>query len=191
MILLLMNKKDQLDTFRRWSKVTEIVVSSLFLITGIWMLVLKPTVNYIQIIKFIAIVAAIPLGIIGFSRYNKLLGTLSFVFIVLAYGLAEMGKKIVLKKSIDSVINTDGKALDYDQMKHGETLYKAYCIQCHGGDGKLMLQKASDLSVTKMDRNQIKEIINNGKNTMPAFNKVLSSEETQAIVTYVETLRKD
>ncbi|MDQ3190836.1 MAG: SirB2 family protein [Bacteroidota bacterium] len=191
MILLLMNKKNQLDSFRKWIKVPEIIVSSLFLITGVWMILLKPTVNYMQVFKLIAVVAAIPCGVIGFARYNKVLGTLSFVLIVAAYGLAEMSKKIVIKEPLDKAIVIDEEAVEYDQLIHGEALYSAYCVQCHGKDGKLMLQEASDLSNTQMDRNEMMEIIYTGKGRMPAFNQVLTAREMEAVVTYVETLRQD
>ena len=191
LILLLINKKDQLDQFRKGIKIPEIIVSVLFLLTGVWMLVLKPGLNYIQIIKLTAVVAAIPCGVIGFSRYNKVLGTLSFVFIVGAYGLAEMGKKFIPKASLDPTIIIDSEAKDYNQLKHGEELYLSYCSSCHGKDGKLRLQNASDLSTIAMNRSEMMEVIHNGKGVMPAFRKVLTPEEMEAIVVYVETLRAD
>ena len=191
MVLLLINKKTQLDQFRKWTKIPEIIVSVLFLLTGVWMLVLKPSLNYIQIIKLAAVVAAIPCGVIGFSRYNKLLGTLSFVFIIGAYGLAEMGKKFIPKASLDPDVIIDPEAQEYNQLRHGEELYISYCSGCHGKDGKLMLQKATDLSTTEMGRNEMIKIIHNGKGVMPAFQKVLTPEETEAVVAYVETLRAD
>jgi mono/diheme cytochrome c family protein len=191
MILLLMNKKDQLTNFRKWTKVPEIIVSSLFLITGIWMLLLKPTMSIFQVIKLAAVVAAIPFGIIGFVRGNKLLGVLSFVFILAAYGLAEMGKKYVPKVELGPEIITDAEAKDYDQLRHGEALYKEYCKSCHGPDGKLGLGGAYDLATSKLSEQDAMAIILNGKGTMPGFRKVLTQRDTDAIVEYIKTLRTE
>jgi mono/diheme cytochrome c family protein len=191
MILLLMNKKEQLTNFRKWTKVPEIIVSTLFLVTGIWMLILKPTMSIFQVIKLAAVVAAIPCGVIGFVRGNKILGVLSFVLIVAAYGLAEMGKKFVQKVDLGPEIVTDIDAKEYDQLRHGEALYREYCKSCHGPDGKLGLGGAYDLATSRLSDSDAMTIIMNGKGTMPGFKQVLTPRDANAVLEYIKTLRTE
>jgi mono/diheme cytochrome c family protein len=191
MILLLMNKKEQLTNFRKWTKVPEIIVSTLFLVTGIWMLILKPTMSIFQVIKLAAVVAAIPCGVIGFVRGNKILGVLSFVLIVAAYGLAEMGKKFVQKVDLGPEIVTDIDAKEYDQLRHGEALYREYCKSCHGPDGKLGLGGAYDLATSRLSDSDAMTIMMNGKGTMPGFKQVLTQRDADAVLEYIKTLRTE
>lgn len=72
----------------------------------------------------------------------------------------------------------------------GQTLYEANCTTCHGNDGKLGVLGAKDLSVTAFTKDQMIEIITNGKNTMTPFAAMLSAEETNAVAEYVQTLKK-
>jgi uncharacterized membrane protein SirB2 len=188
MVLLLMDR-EKLDKFRKITKVPEIIVSVLFLATGIGMLIMKPTMSFTQVIKLALVVAAIPFGVIGFARGNKVIGVLSFVCLVGAYGLAEMGKRIIPKVQLAPEIITDAEAKDYDQLRHGEALYTEYCRSCHGPDGKLGLGGAYDIATSTINRTEEMNVILNGRGTMPAFRNVLSQRDVEAIVAFTQTLR--
>lgn len=71
----------------------------------------------------------------------------------------------------------------------GQSLYESNCTSCHGEDGKLCALSAKDLSVTNFSKEQMEEIIANGKSTMTPFGNMLNKEEISAVADYVETLK--
>lgn len=71
-----------------------------------------------------------------------------------------------------------------------QSLYETNCTSCHGSDGKLCALGAKDLSVSSMSKEQMTEIITNGKNTMTPFGSMLSKEEIDSVAAYVQTLKK-
>ncbi|MEM1137750.1 MAG: hypothetical protein AAGI07_18065, partial [Bacteroidota bacterium] len=56
-VLLLIGKKDNLDTFSKKVKIPEMVISFLFLITGAVMLFQLPEIKILLIIKIVAVFA--------------------------------------------------------------------------------------------------------------------------------------
>jgi mono/diheme cytochrome c family protein len=172
-ILLLSNKQDLLQKFTKTVKVPEMIVSAMFLITGVYLLFQLPSINNIMIIKLVLVFASIPVAIIGFKKGNKLLAALSLLMITASYGLAEVGKK-KREKGAD-IISTN---------INGREIYEARCASCHGLDGKAGLSGASDLSASAMDKEQIMEVIRNGKNTMPPVD--ITPEQSEAVAVYLE-----
>ena len=72
----------------------------------------------------------------------------------------------------------------------GQSLFKTNCTNCHGADGKLCALGAKDLSASSMTKEQMIEIISNGKNTMAPFGNMLKKEEISNVADYVQTLKK-
>lgn len=80
----------------------------------------------------------------------------------------------------------------------GEDVYKSHCVVCHGADGSgnttLGKQlKASDLrgeDVQKLTDAELKQVISNGKNNMPAFGGQVTAAEVDDLVKYVRTFAK-
>jgi mono/diheme cytochrome c family protein len=89
------------------------------------------------------------------------------MFIVAAYGLAEMSRTKKIDKSV-----TDGKSI-----------YEANCAVCHGNDGKLGMAGASDLSQTKLSQSEIASIILNGKGAMPKVK--MTDDQANAVAEYI------
>jgi len=171
-ILLLSNKNELLEKFSKKVKVFEMIVSALFLITGVYLATQLPLggkFDYLFYIKVGMVLAAIPIAIIGFKRSNKILAALSLLLITGSYGIAEVysKRKAVPKENANQLASNDGKSL-----------YELNCAVCHGNDGKLGLAGAKDISITSMDISAITEIIRNGKGAMPAS----QVDETQAAV---------
>lgn len=82
-----------LEVFRSYKKKTiiaESVLATLFLITGVWLLTqvgfaaLGPWFH----LKLTLVVLAIPIGIIGFKKENKIMVGLSTLFFLYVLGLA-------------------------------------------------------------------------------------------------------
>jgi len=187
-ILLLGNKEENLAKFTKTVKVPEMIISTLFLATGIYMLTQIPEHNVLLIIKIVLVLASIPLAIVGFKKKNKALAVISLLFLIGAYGLAEVSKK----KRLNPVAGQENTvAPDANGAVDAHAIYTANCTKCHGEDGKAGLLGASDLSVSTMDANAMLEIVKSGKNgTMPAFAGALTDEQIGAVVGYIETLKK-
>ena len=177
-ILLLLNRKEAVQSFAKKVKILEMLVSVLFLATGIYLMTQIPEIEPILIIKITMVLLAIPLAIVGFKKSNKGLAVLSFILITGAFGIGEMMKN---KKAIvsENAVNTDGTI-------NGQELYSSNCVSCHGADGKAKLAGALDLSITQLSNDSISNIILNGRNAMGKING-LTPEQAQAIAAYVTT----
>lgn len=72
----------------------------------------------------------------------------------------------------------------------GKQLYKTYCVACHGSNGKLKLNAASDLSLSQMTLEERIKNISEGGSMMPAFAEVISEEQIAAVAVYLEELKE-
>jgi uncharacterized membrane protein SirB2 len=172
-ILLLSDRDELLEKFKKKTKVAEMVVSFGFLATGIFLMTQLPEINNLLIIKLVLVVLSIPLAVIGFKKKNKVLATLSFFLIVVSFSLAYKAKAA---KAGDKIIALSGKEI-----------FEQKCSLCHGSEDKLKMSGAKDLSVTQLQHSGIVDIITNGKNTMAAYNETLTSEQIEAVASYIET----
>lgn len=176
-VMLLINKTEQLEKFTKVVKVPEMIISFLFLATGVYMLTQIPVINNLLIIKIVAVLVSIPLAVIGFKKKNKALAAISLLLIITAYGLAEMSKKKAAKGD-QEVVGVSG-----------EEIYIAKCALCHGNDGKLGQMAATDLSSSSLDHATLIEVINKGRGAMVGFEGALTSEQVEAVAQHVESLR--
>lgn len=179
-ILLLANKEDGLAKFTKTVKIPEMLFSTLYLATGIYMLTQIPEIKTLMIIKIIVVFSAIPIAIIGFKKKNKALAVISLLLIITAYGLAEMSKK-QKSKTMETIS---------ESTINGKEIYTLSCTPCHGEDGKLGLMDASDLSSSTTDIATRIELIKNGKGAMTPFAGILTDEQIKAVAEYSETLKK-
>jgi uncharacterized membrane protein SirB2 len=171
-ILLLSDKNDILARFTRFIRIPEIVVSVLFLGTGIYLMTQLPSVPSLIWIKLILVFASIPIAIVGFKKSNKILAALSLVMITASFGIAEISHKKKIKADNTGIAAADGKSL-----------YENNCASCHGPDGRLGLAGAKDLAATPLDEAGIKTIILQGKGLMPAAQ--VNEQQADAIASYV------
>lgn len=190
LVFLLSEKGDWLEKLTKKTKIAEIILSVLFLLTGIGMIFNLAEVKSSFVIKLIAVFTSIPLAIVGFRKKNKILASLSVILIVVSYGLAEMGKRSVEKKTLSSEIVQDASFSGYDLALHGKAVYTAYCQVCHGEEGNLGRSGAKNLQISTLSEQEVNNIIINGKGNMAAYEKVLSEQEVKAVTAYVLSLRK-
>ena len=180
-VLLLSNRTEVLTGFSRKTKVFEMIVSALFLLTGIYLSTQLPyggKYDYLFYMKLVMIAAAIPLAVIGFKRQNKMLAALSLLLITASYGAAEAYSK---RKGIARTAPTEaGQAAQTTDAD----LYQRNCALCHGGDGKLGASGAKDITATTLNANGIKEIILQGRGLMNPVK--VSDDEADRIAGYVE-----
>lgn len=178
--LLLAGRNEQLDNFSKKFRVPEMIISFLFLITG-GLLLIDGVMTPMLIGKIAIVFASIPLAVIGFKRKNKVLGLLSVVLLIAAYGLAEMDK-VGAKRAADVPAATTG-------IDQGKAIYETNCIACHGADGKSMLAGAKDITATELKDEEIMTLLQNGKNGMPAYKDVYSNEELGNVISYIRTFK--
>jgi len=69
-------------------------------------------------------------------------------------------------------------------LKMGEYIWKTNCVLCHGHDGKLSVNGAKDLALSKMKVEDRMIIIRDGKNQMVPFKSLLSEEKIKAVANY-------
>ena len=172
-ILLLSDRDELLEKFKKKTKVAEMVVSFGFLATGVFLMTQLPEINNLLITKLVLVVLSIPLAVIGFKKKNKVLATLSFFLIVVSFSLAYKAKAA---KAGDKIIALCGKEI-----------FEQKCSLCHGSEDKLKMSGAKDLSVTQLQHSGIVDIITNGKNTMAAYKETLTPEQIEAVASYIET----
>jgi uncharacterized membrane protein SirB2 len=177
--LLLTDKKEQLAKFTNIFRIPEMIISVLFLITGIYLLFQIPEINSLMIIKIIVVFISIPLAIIGFKKSNKVLASLALIFIIAAYGLAEASHKKMITP-----------ARELNSGNSGKEIYDNYCTKCHGEDGKAGIMGSTDLSMSQLDDAAALRMIRNGKGSMPSFSSSLDDHQLNALVQYIRTLRK-
>ena len=73
----------------------------------------------------------------------------------------------------------------------GKVFYENKCAVCHGADGKLGASGSKDLTQSTLTTDEIRTIIQKGKNGMPAFEQIVGSKETlEETVIFVEELRE-
>ncbi len=180
-ILLLINE-DKFDAYRKKTKVPEMIITMLFLVTGIIMIGTKGFggLHYFFHIKLTAIVVAIPLAIVGFKKKNKALSLLSAMIFVVSIGLALKAGSTMKEVHLDDLKN---------DPNYGKAMYEANCVACHGDGGAKQLDGAADLTQTSMTAAQVGYIIKDGIESMNPF-LTLDSNEVKAISEYVVTLRK-
>ncbi len=182
LVLLLMNRHEQLAKYSKLTKVPEMILSFGFLATGIGMLIKGAALSTLLIVKIVCVLASIPLAIIGFKKGNKILAFVAVFLIVMSYGLAEMNKKAKTGPVVDTSTITD-------PIVAGKLIYTNTCVNCHGADGKLGLSGSKDLSITQLTIDEQKTAIRNGKNAMPGY-KDLSDEQIEDLIVYIATFKQ-
>jgi len=179
---LLADKKETLAGYTAKTKIAEMILSVLFLATGIYLAFEGPALSGLQITKFVLVFASIPLAIIGFKRGKKPLAIIAILFLIAAYGLAEMNKAKNRKLTLetDSSISADPKII-----------YNENCVRCHGDHGDAMIGGAKNLKLTQLTDEQMKDIIKNGRpGTQMVGYKALTDDQLNGLVSYIKTLKQ-
>ena len=182
--MLVLNKHEMLDKFSKKTKVFEMIISTLFLLTGIYLAINTGQKGSWLWMKIFVVACSIPLAIIAFKKKQNSTAMLSLIFLVYAYGISESKSPFFLKE--ETPTNFTGTT----SAELGKSIYETKCTMCHGADGKLGLSGSKDLTLSTLTRDEKIAIIQNGKNSMVAFKDQLTEEQTEAVTTYIESLGK-
>ena len=71
----------------------------------------------------------------------------------------------------------------------GAKLFSMHCTLCHGKDGRMGVNGAKDLSVSRLTREEMIALVGNGKGVMAPYKNVLTPAEIEAVVAHVRTLQ--
>jgi cytochrome c553 len=210
LVLLLINRREQLDVLRAKTKIVEMVLGSLILITGGYLLFSAPEKQLWMFVKLGGFLALIPMAIVGLKKGNKVLVVVSWLGFVYFFGVSETKSLKFKKDKIEVVIpvaSADSAATTIDTVANattndilnananaglvqGKAIFEQVCAVCHGKDGALGAGGAANLTVSKLTDEQKKNIILNGKNLMAAYKDQLSESDIEAVAAYVNTLKK-
>jgi cytochrome c553 len=177
-ILLLANKIELLDKVREKTKVVDIVLGTLILVTGGYLLVVvhNGKVESYLLGKIVLMLIGIPLGIVGIKKKNKVLAVLSVFIFLFIY---RVGETHSLTGNREKITSTDA-----------EQIYIQNCANCHGTDGKLGLNGAKDLGLSTMNTSEKESVIANGKGLMPKFKGLLNEQQIKDLAQYIEGFKK-
>jgi len=190
-VLLLVGSTSALAKFSKVIRVPEMIISALFLITGGILVMDIAEFGILFMLKIAFVLAAIPIAVIAFKKQKKLFAIVSLLLIIGAYGLAEVNKaQMGKRKAFQEEVITNPEASNYVLNLHGKALYNAQCTVCHGDAGTAGLSGAKNLQISQKSNEEIRSIINTGKNTMPKVSPEFNGQELKALVQYVKELRK-
>ncbi len=79
---------------------------------------------------------------------------------------------------------------DGNEATNGKTIYKRFCIACHGADGQLQLNGARNFRESELSLEERIAIITNGRNMMTPFKGLLNEAEIKAVAAYTIKLTK-
>jgi len=183
--IMLFTSKTMLEKYTKVTKVPEMIISALFLGTGIWLFAILGGIKVLHIIKLVLVFLSIPLAVIGFKKQNKGLALVALLLIVGAYGMGEASKN---KPFIPAKVEVQGNGSEEAML--GAKTYLANCAFCHGADGKKMYRNAKDLTQTQFSFDDIQQMVREGsKGKMPGYTAVITDEEIAAVSKFVETLK--
>jgi len=205
-ILLLLNRLDALERARSRTKVAEMVLGTLMLVTGGWLLFNYTGAPVWLITKIVLVVVAVPLGIVGLRRNNKVLAVLALVIFVYVYGMAETDSLTMKRNKSQSLTNvytpeTDAAetgttqdqivaSMNNTALTNAQAIYVNECSKCHGNDGTKGMSGAPSLTKSQLNLNDRAQIITRGRGLMPGYGKKLSEQEIEELAAYTMTFNE-
>lgn len=191
-ILLFADQKERLEKFNRSSRVWgNMILPTLFLVLGVILWIKNPSVGNESwfIGKLVIMLAAIALGVVAFKKFNKGLAAISLLMFIYIYGVSETKSLTFKKPNINEKVEDKGAG---NEIETGREIYlQADCKTCHGDDGKLQLMNAPDLTKTDASPEYMKNIIRDGKGTMPGHSKEsLNDENLNKLIIYLQSIKK-
>ena len=184
-VLLVFNRLELLEKVRAKTKILDMVLGLLIIVTGGYLLFkIGPMPGYL-VIKLVLVFAAIPFGIIGIKKQNKLLAILSVVAFVYVYGMSET-KSYKMKQ--EAFAWDDGTSADVS-LDRGQAAYQQYCVSCHGEDGQKGLYKSANLTQSELTGAEQGVIISEGKGLMRGYSDQLSEEDLQSVILYINSFK--
>ena len=107
---------------------------------------------------------------------------LRFIYFIFIFALVSCGSNSTESSEVSK------KPISKAEAKY---LFQNNCASCHGLDGKLGVGGAFDLSKSALSEEEIKKVIQNGRNGMPSFEGIiLPGDQQDKLISIVKSLRK-
>ncbi|GIV25621.1 MAG: hypothetical protein KatS3mg026_1313 [Bacteroidia bacterium] len=168
----------------RW---VHMVLDTLLLLTGVYLLFRAPaawTGPYLT--KYVLVLAAIGLAIVGSRRKNKRFSMAAFLLLAYAYGLS-LQRDWLLRSEAERVKDLSPEAAS---VEAGQALYTQLCARCHGADGQAGYQKSPSLHPAQNpDTVYWAAVIKNGKGLMPGH-PYLTEAQVSSLVAFLRTWQR-
>jgi uncharacterized membrane protein SirB2 len=197
-VLLLFNKHKRLEKVKRYTKALDAVFGSLILVSGVYLILLFKDVPVWLIVKVVLVLLAIPLGIIGLKRHNKLLTLVAWAVFLYVYGLAETNSLTLAKPNSTLVADNPStsnnskeilESVKEVQLDNAKAIFNQLCSACHGINGDIDTGGTSNLTISNLDLKERINVIKQGSGLMPGFQKQLTDQEINALAAYTLTLK--
>jgi mono/diheme cytochrome c family protein len=98
-------------------------------------------------------------------------------------------KKIVLSLVIGFFCIACAPKKTSDTTIDAQALWRQNCVLCHGINGKLQVNGAKDLSLSKLTKDERVVVITKGRNTMASYEHLLSKEQIKALAEYTMSFK--
>lgn len=202
-VLLLTGQTEKLTFIRNKTKIVEIIIGTLILVTGTYLFIINPLKEVWLWVKLVVVTAFIPLSIVAMKKENKVLGIITLVgflyFMAVSYtkSLTFTRSKIEISDSssvetekTEEVENTESilGQMNESVVARGKAVYTAACVSCHGNEGDAMVGGAKNLKVSQLTKEEKIKLVTNGKGLMMAYKNQLSEQDIEAVVAFTETL---
>ena len=209
--LLFTNKTQALENIKSKTKVLDMILGTLIVVTGGYLIFQYDDIPTWLVIKVVLVFAAIPLAITGLKKLNKPLVALAVVIFVYVYGVAE-SKSVTMQKEAPARMEAETQepevdpAAETNELPTGENapaistemsetalnnarqIYNQQCVTCHGEDGQKGLAGATNLANSMQTLAERKAVILNGRGNMPAYKGTLTEQEAEEIGAYTQML---
>ena len=215
-LLLLLNKRDALEKARQKTRLADMILGTLILVTGAWLIINYNGDTPVWLItKIVLVLLAIPVGIAGIRKENKFLTITALLLFVYTYSIAQTDSLVMQDnkhKTVSGITETPETdaaeigdaglshkasaqeeivaAMDETALTNAKAIYTQLCENCHGADGRKAAGGATDLAVSNYSLIDRITVIEKGRGLMPAFSKQLTAQETEALAAYTMTLKK-
>lgn len=186
-VLVTAGQKHALTTLNGRTRVTHIVLASLMLATGLYLMFKSPVgLAPHSIVKYVILLAGIALGVVGVKRMSIPLSVLALLAFGYVYGIAKTRSMTLTpeKSRIEAVWEAHAAA---PPTARGQAIYEAACIRCHGPAGDAQYRKAANLKGNEKPDPYKRQVIEQGLNTMPGYG-YMTDEQLDAVVAYINTL---
>lgn len=205
-VLLLLNKTEILTSIRDKTKIIDMILGTLIIVSGVYLMMVTGNHSMWINIKALIALAIIPMGIIAMKKSNKILSIAVILLLVAAYGIGEAkpwidkSKKESTEEKIEENSTTDINISDTVSQSileqntvalstNAKAIYTEKCTLCHGDDGRKGTLGAADLAISTIGTQEKIEIITNGKGAMTAYKDELSKEEIESLAMYLTMLK--
>lgn len=181
-LLLFAGKNDLLDSIRAKTKVLDMILGTLILATGAYLMSIVGQRDTWLWVKLFSVVLLIPVSIVGIKKSNKALVALGLVGFLYFYGVAET-RSLTMKPTNYAELAASGAD---ETLYSAEVIYANECQRCHGMNGDAEVYKAYNLKTSKLNAQQATDIIRNGRGTMKGYEKRLNDEQINAVAEYIQ-----